>query len=151
MRLDGESTVYSYDDDGGIALYSIEPPDGAFTGGSGDPEQGTGATSTRIRWWIAENAAGGGYSGGITGVGWFRKTDLEPNRNTSGYDGPFEGYTDAEIYQTAANSGGNLNSIFSAWNNAHSVIGDATITSFILMLQEHSEAVGCVTPGGATG
>lgn len=150
MRLDGESTVYSYDDDGGIALYSIEPPAGAITGGSGDPEQGTGATSTRIRWWIAENA-GGGYSGGITGVGWFRTTDPAPNNNTTEYEGPFEYYTDEQIFQTAVQSGGNLNSIFSAWNNKHSVIGDITITRFILMLQEHSDAVGCVTPGGATG
>lgn len=149
MRFEGDSTVYSYENDGGISLFSVEPPEGAITGGSGDPEGGSGATSTRIRWWITDEG-NGSYDGGITGVGWFRKTDAV-NPNLSGYDGPFENYTDEEIYNTAVSSGGNLNSIFNEWNTMHGVVGDVTITAFTLFLQQDPDAGGCVTPGGATG
>lgn len=149
MRFDGESTVFSYENDGGISLFSVEPPDGAITGGSGTPEEGAGATSTRIRWWITDEG-NGIYDGGITGVGWFRITDLE-HPNTSGYEGPFEDYTDKQIYDTAVASGGSLNSIFNEWNEAHGKVGDLTITSFILFLQSNPDTIGCVVPGGASG
>lgn len=149
MRFEGDSTVYSYENDGGISLFSVEPPEGAITGGSGDLEGGSGATSTRIRWWITDEG-NGNYGGGITGVGWFRSTD-SVHPNNSGYDGPFENYTDEQIYTIASTSGGNLNTIFNAWNTAHGIVGDPTITGFTLFLQQDKDASGCVIPGGATG
>lgn len=151
MVFDGESTVYSYENSGGISLFSVEPPEeGAIVGGSDNQESGSGATSTHIRWWIAYDESTSTYSGGITGVGWFRTTD-SVHQNTSNYEGPFEQYTDEQIYRIALSSGGNLNSIFSEWNEKHSIVGDTTITGFVLFLQENPDATGCVTPGGATG
>lgn len=148
MRFDGESTVFSYENDGGIALFSVNPPEGAITGGSGDLEGGAGATSTRIRWWITDEG-NGNYGGGITGVGWFRKTDTV-HRNESGYDGPFEDYTDEQIYIIASTSGGTLNTIFNVWNTEHGVVGDLTITGFTFFLQQDKDASGCVIPGGVS-
>lgn len=145
-KVSGESTVYSYEQMGGIALYdaAVDPPDGAIVGGSGDSEEGSGAVATRIRWWIAYD--GNEYSGGITGISWFRLAD---GYNLQ-YTGPFEGVTDQELYEYAL-SNGNLNKYFNDWNSAHSASGDLTITGFTWFLQTEGNAVGCVSPGGVSG
>lgn len=140
----GESTVYSYEQMGGIALYATDPPEGAIVGGSGDSSEGSGAVATRIRWWIAFD--GTGYSGGITGISWFRTSD----GYTLDYTGPFEGITDQQIYDYASNNG-NLNEYFNNWNSKHSASGDLTITGFTWFLQTTGDAAGCVSPGGVSG
>lgn len=70
----GESSITSYASNGGIAVMSADVPPGAITGGSGDSEEGSSGSITRIRWWIAYDESTGTYSGGITGVGWFRSS-----------------------------------------------------------------------------
>lgn len=140
----GESTVYSYEQMGGIALYAADPPDGAIVGGSGDSSEGSGAVATRIRWWIAFD--GNKYSGGITGNSWFRRSD----GYTLDYTGPFEGTTDQDLYEYAL-ANGNLNVYFNNWNSAHSSSGDITITMFTLFLQTTGNAADCVSPGGVIG
>lgn len=142
--FEGDATVFSYASEGGISLYAVEPPDGAIAGGSSGTSQGSGATATRIRWWITQNDVGE-YEGGITGEDWFR--------NSSYYgapvSGPFDAYTDEQIYEIAQRDG-NLNEIFTEWNNAHGGIGDTNIDRFVLVLKE-SNAAGCVISGGVAG
>lgn len=147
MRMEGEATVYSYSNEGGIALFAADPPEsGAIVGGSRNPEEGSGATATRLRWWIMANGDGT-YSGGITGEGWFRSSDGVDFAQS--YPGPFEGKTDEEIYEIASTAG-NLNSLFDAWNNAHSGVGDAIIDLFIANLKR-TAAAGCIISGGVSG
>ena len=147
MRFEGESTVYSYSNEGGISLFAAEPPDsGAIVGGSDDPAEGSGATATRLKWWILDNGDGT-YSGGITGEGWFRTMDGA--EFASQYPGPFEGKSDSEIYQIALTDG-NLNVLFDAWNSAHSGVGDITIDLFIANLKT-TAAAGCIITGGVRG
>ena len=146
MRFDGESTVFSYENDGGISLFSVEPPEGAITGGSdGDPSQGSGAVATRIRWWIDKNPnpTGPEYIGGITGVGWFRTWET-PGLT---YKGPFEGVTDQQIYEEAKNTG-TLNNIFNTWNTT---ANQSDLAGFPLYLTENEETSGCISVGGITG
>lgn len=150
MEMYGESTVYSYGDSGGISLMSVEPPDEAIVGPSGDLDQGSGATATRFRWWISANGDGT-YSGGISGVSWFRSTDPEPHKGNATYPGPFENMTDEEIYQEVLINAGTLNSVFKRWNDTYGVAGDTTITKFTLLVQEDIAASDCVIPGGGQG
>lgn len=148
-KIYGESEVYSYSNEGGISLFAIDPPGGAVVGGSGDPSEGSGATATRFRWWILDNGDGT-YQGGISGVGWFRSTDTK-HPGSAQYPGPFEGMTDAQIYQAVQDNAGTLNSVFADWNSTHGVPGDTTIARFTLIVQENALAADCVTPGGAQG
>lgn len=137
----GESSITSYASNGGIALYSTENLDpGTITGGSGDSEDGTAGSITRIKWTISYD--GDAFSGGITGVSWFRTTDTI---YMNGLDSPFEGHTDEEIYREASTSG-NLDSFFNAWNSMHSAPNDTTILEFQLYLQTNYS--GCITVGG---
>ena len=97
--------------------------------------------ATRIRWWIMPNGTGV-YSGGITGMGWFRDVQSDGEY----IDGPFDNVTDAEIYEEAQRSG-NLDKYFGPWNSAHNGSSDTTIQRFIMYLKEH-DAGGCVVDGG---
>lgn len=145
MRFDGESTILSYENDGGISLFSVEPPEGAISGGSGDPSQGSGAVATRIRWWIDENpdSTEPKYIGGITGVGWFRITETPGLR----YEGPFEYVSDDDIYNEARSTG-SLNKFFDSWNSTAS---QSDLAGFPLFLTENEGASGCISVGGITG
>lgn len=136
-RIEGISEVYSYGKEGGIALFSTEPPDGAISGGSGN--EGTQTQATRIRWWILRNEDGS-YDGGITGVGWFQ--------NVVGIEGPFDSTSIDDIYNTALLNG-HLNAYFGPWNSAHSGDTDTTIQKYIMHLKE-SGAGGCVMEGGVS-
>lgn len=141
----GESSITSYASNGGIAVMSADIPPGAITGGSGDSEEGSSGSITRIRWWIAFDEATNTYSGGITGVCWFRSSDPEAAGLT--VNGPFEGATEAEIYQHASNpSEGNLDYYFNAWNNSASPSDILTFQMFIL-----DYASECITIGGIGG
>ena len=139
-RVEGVSTVYSYEATGGIALFSTEPPEGALSGGSGGGE-GTQTQATRIRWWIILNEDNT-YDGGITGEGWFRNVCWYDN---TPIDSPFDRISDEQIYLDAQD--GNLDDIFGPWNSEHSVEGDSTIHRFSTYLIEHG-AAGCVSSGG---
>ena len=138
-RFEGLSTVYSYESTGGIALYSVEPPEGAISGGSGGGE-GSQTQATRIRWWIMQNSDGS-YSGGITGMGWFRNI----TQYGESVDGPFDQFTDDQIYNFA--SDGSLDEVFIPWNSAHSESSDVTIQLFVTHLKTNG-AAGCVIEGG---
>lgn len=140
-RIEGISEVYSYGKEGGIALFSNEPPEGAISGGSGN--EGTQTQATRIRWWILKNPDGS-YSGGITGVGWFQNV----SQYGQSVDGPFDGVTEDEIYETAERDK-NLNYYFGPWNSEHSNPADTTIQLYVAHLKERG-AAGCVMEGGVS-
>lgn len=140
-RIEGISEVYSYGKEGGIALFSTEPPDGAISGGSGN--EGTQTQATRIRWWILRNEDGS-YSGGITGMGWFQNV----TQYGQSVAGPFDGKTEDQIYE-AAQTDGNLNDFFGPWNSAHSSEEDTTIQLYVMHLKENG-AGGCVMEGGVS-
>ena len=141
----GESSITSYASNGGIAVMSADVPPGAITGGSGDSEEGSSGSITRIRWWIAYDESTDTYSGGITGVGWFRSSDPEAANLT--VSGPFEGATEADIYSHASNpTEGNLDFYFNAWNNSTSPSDILTFQTYIL-----NNAQDCITIGGIGG
>lgn len=137
-RYEGDSTVFSYGSEGGISLFSTEPPEGAISGGSGN--EGTQTQATRIRWWIIQKTDGG-YEGGITGEGWFR----EVNYYGEWIDTPFAEYDDPTIYDYAQD--GSLDEIFGPWNSKHSGSADTTIQKFVMHLKDNG-AGGCVLEGG---
>lgn len=137
-RYEGMSTVYSYEAAGGISLFSVEPPDGAISGGSGN--EGSETQATRIRWWILQNEDGT-FSGGITGMSWFRNVQVLGQS----VDGPFDGITDEQIYEAAKD--GDLSEIFGPWNSAHSGDEDITIQMYVAYLKQNG-AGGCVIEGG---
>lgn len=137
-RYEGDSTVFSYGNEGGISLFSTEPPDGAISGGSGN--EGSQTQATRLRWWIIQNPDGF-YDGGITGEGWFREVSYEGEP----IETPFALYSDAQIYGFAED--GNLDEVFGPWNANHSGETDPTIQIFVMHLKMHG-AGGCVIEGG---
>ena len=99
----------NYDQNGGIALFSIgDGEGGTITGGSGDSEEGGYETFARILWSITVNENGSYMSGGITGSGdWMRDKS----------NSPFLTWEDQVLANEAIQSG-NLNTVFSQWNNS---------------------------------
>lgn len=99
----------NYDQNGGIALFSIgDGEGGTITGGSGDSEEGGYETFARILWSITVDENGYYVSGGITGShDWMRET---PNS-------PFQNWNDQALADEAIRSG-NLNTVFSQWNSS---------------------------------
>lgn len=114
----GEETVYSYKSQGGIALMSNDIEEGTVSGSGGDYEGGETIIPTRISWTITYD--GSGYSGGITNQGFFTD-EITFTIGTQSYTvhGPFYGHTPEDLYATAL-SAGNLNEVFSYWNNHYS-------------------------------
>lgn len=140
----GESSITSYASNGGIAVMSADIPPGAITGGSGDREDGSAGSVTRIRWWVYYDESN--YSGGITGVGWFRKSHNDPFTDGMPATGPFEGIEESDIWETANGPAGNLDSYFNAWNASAS---SSQILEFQLYLVDY--ASDCITVGGMGG
>ncbi len=98
----------NYDQNGGIALFSIGNGEGGtITGGSGDSEEGGYETFARILWSITVDENGGYVSGGITGSNdWMRDTA----------NSPFLEWKDQALADEAIQFG-NLNTVFSQWNS----------------------------------
>lgn len=138
----GDALVFSYANEGGIALMSNDIPPGAIVGGSDDDASGSHQSYNRIYWWISYDEATGEYSGGITGYDWYLKGA------TDAYDtflyGPFYGKTEQAIYEEASRLG-SLDETFDAWNSTH----QDEIAAFITYLQHQEETVGCVRVGTA--
>lgn len=145
--LYGESTVYSYEAQGGIAVMSADSPDpGTVSGGSGGDESGEVGVPTRILWSITYD--GTNYTGGITATKFYfdaiQVVDMW-GEQTQIY-GPFYGWNAADLYQHAVNNGGHLNDVFLAWNTGeHS----SSVSSFVTYL-EH-ELPSCVNRGQVGG
>lgn len=132
----GESSITSYAGNGGIAVMSADDLlPGTVTGGSGDREEGSAGSVTRIKWTITYD--GNEFSGGITNSGWYRSGE------TPGYDnGPFQNATDEEIYREASTVG-NLDSFFNNWNNS---VSPRDILGFQMAIYDYNDA--CITIGG---
>lgn len=119
-----------YDANNGIAVYSAgDGDDETITGGSGD--SGSYPTSSRIFWTITrvEDPSQPGsysYSGGISGVSWFKDEQTSPFNDTR-YDEP------NEIWAIASASG-NLNVIFDEWNADSSNEGERKRAYFMYYL-----------------
>lgn len=98
----------NYDQNGGIALFSIGNGEGGtITGGSGDSEEGGYETFARILWSITVDENGDYVSGGITGSNdWMKE-----NTNS-----PFLEWDNQSLADEAIRSG-NLNTVFSQWNS----------------------------------
>ena len=125
----------SYNTNGGIALYSTQE-EGTITGGSGT--SGSQPSSSRIYWTITRTSDpsqpdGYAYSGGITGVSWFKDIPQSPFANPD-YDTP------SEIWN-AASPDGNLNEVFDAWNEDISDAGTEKRAYFMYYISVHAK--GC--------
>ena len=110
----------------------------------GDREEGSAGSVTRIRWWVYYDESN--YSGGITGVGWFRKSHNDPFTDGMPATGPFEGIEESDIWETANGPAGNLDNYFNAWNASAS---SSQILEFQLYLVDY--ASDCITVGGMGG
>lgn len=124
----------SYNQNGGVALFSANEDGDTVSGGSGN--DGEYPTSTRIRWTVTRTADdspdGYSYVGGITGNnGWY--TD-DPNS-------PFYGVVDDEDIAEAAFRDGDLNFYFNAWNEDQSIDGQVKRATFAVT----AASLGCAT------
>ncbi len=142
----GEETVYSYESQGGIALMSNDDlPPGTVSGSGYDDEEGGIVLPTRISWTITYEGADI-YTGGITNSGFY----LDPITiyNTAGEEltiySPFFGHTAEGLYRMARDKG-NLNEVFSDWNNNH----PNSVQRFVSYLLDHAR--GCVSEGTVIG
>lgn len=135
----GEATVTtegSYEDYGGVSVYSVDPPSEAIIGSGG---RGTVTTSNQIRWWIARDASEK-IIGGIQGEDWYDVVegyDLDTGEIKIVY-GPFYQKDREDMLNEAQNTGA-LNSYFDDWN-----ISAEDKLWYIMRL----ENTGCVTLGG---
>ena len=121
----------NYDQNGGIALFSIgDGEGGTITGGSGDSEEGGYETFARILWSITVNEHGTYMSGGITG-----STDwMQENTNS-----PFRTWNTQDLADEAIRSG-NLNTVFSQWNSS-----TALTDIFRFLSEAAAKHPGCVS------
>lgn len=77
-------------------------------------------------------------------MGWFQNVE----QYGQPVDGPFDGVTVAQIYETAEQDK-NLNKYFMPWNSEHSGPTDTTIQLYVAHLKEHG-AADCVMEGGVS-
>ena len=133
----GESPEIQFDDsynqNGGVALFSANEDGDTVSGGSGNA--GEYPTSTRIRWTVTrtpdDSPDGYSYVGGITGNnGWY----------TDDLNSPFYGVEDEDIAEVAFRDG-NLNFYFNVWNEDQSTDGQVKRAQFALT----AASLGCAT------
>ena len=141
----GDETVYSYESQGGIALMSNDIEHGTVSGSGNDYEGGEDVIPTRISWTITYD--GTSYTGGITNICFFTEViTFEIGTQTVTVHGPFYGHTPAELYATASREG-NLNEVFSDWNNNYST----EVHGFVTYLKYYTDAGSCVHEGSVIG